>query len=112
MKLQTVTLNRWFVGLLAIVSFIASGVLAITSPSEVFWWGGFLRAGIVLVALWTCLPTRDRPAAWANFNPLTAAILVGVTLLAVIRPKIGLPALAIVLLVRYVFTPRRRPSVR
>lgn len=112
MKVQTVTLNRWFVGLLAVLCFVASGVLALTSPSEVFWWGGFLRAGIVLVALWTCLPTRDRPAAWADFNPLTAAILFGVTLLAVIRPKVGLPALAIVLLVRYVFSKRRSPSVR
>lgn len=112
MKVRTVTLNRWFVGLMAVACFVASGVVMITSPGEVFWWGGLLRAGIVLVALWSCLPTPDRPAAWADFKPLTAAIVLGVTLLAVIRPKIGLPALAVVLLIRYAFAPRRRTTLR
>lgn len=105
---RTVTLNRWITGVAALASFAASGIVAATAPQEQMWWGGLLRAGVVLTALWACLPTRNREAAWANFNPLTAAVLAGALLLAIIRPKIGVPAVAVLLLARYVFTPRRK----
>ncbi|HEX6987402.1 MAG TPA: hypothetical protein VF170_18635, partial [Planctomycetaceae bacterium] len=71
---------------------------------------GFLRAGVVLAALWACLPTKDRPAAWADLKPLPAAILLGALVLAVIRPKVGLPVLLVVLAVRWVAS-LRRPKV-
>ncbi|MBA3312189.1 MAG: hypothetical protein M3552_03640 [Planctomycetota bacterium] len=105
---QTVTLNRWLVGITAGVCFAASAVVALAAPQEQMWWGGLLRAGVVLAALWTCLPTKNRPAVWADFSPTTAALLIGTLLLAIVRPKIGIPAVVVLLVVRYVFTPRRK----
>ena len=107
MKSQTITLNRWFVAIAAAGCFVAAAIVAVRAPSEQLWWGGLLRAGVVLVALWLCLPTPSRPAAWADLKPTTAAILFGSLALAVIRPKLGLPLVALVLLLKYVFTPRR-----
>jgi hypothetical protein len=109
---QTVTLNRWLVGSIAVACFVASAVVAVTAPSEMMWWGGLMRAGVVLAALWACLPTKNRPAAWADFKPLSAALLIGALLLAILRPKVGIPAVVVLLAVRYVLTPRRRPPTR
>ena len=93
---------------MAAVCFAASAIVAFRAPSEQFWWGGMLRAGIVLVALWFCLPSNSRPAAWAGFKPLTAAVLGSALVLAIVRPKFGLPLVGLLLLIHYIFTPKRR----
>jgi hypothetical protein len=105
---QSITLNRWLVGLATIASFAASAIVAVVAPSELFWWGGLLRAGVVLGALWTCLPTRTRPAAWADFSPWAAALFAGVLLLAILRPRVGIPAIIALLFLRYLFTFRQK----
>lgn len=103
-----ITLNRWLVGILTLACLVASLITFLQSPDRPFWWGGFLRAAIVLGTLWICLPTQTQPAAWANFRPMTAALVLGVLLLAVIRPRIGLPILLGILAIRALFTRRRR----
>jgi hypothetical protein len=109
---RKVTLNRWLVGTAAVGCFIASASIALAAPRETFWWGGLLRAGIVLVALWFCLPTRNRPAAWADVSPLGAAILLGTLLIAIVRPRVGLPLLIVVLFVQWLFSLRHKPPVK
>jgi hypothetical protein len=105
---RTITLNRWLVGIATAGCLVASVIVAVAAPLELFWWGGLLRAGIVLGALWVCLPTKDRPAAWADFSPWTAALLGGVLLLAILRPRVGIPAIVVLLFLRYLFTSRRK----
>lgn len=105
---QSITLNRWLIGIAAIASFVAAAIVAAVAPSELFWWGGLLRAGIVLAALWTCLPTKTRPAAWADFSPWSAALFGGVLLLAILRPRVGIPAVVALLVLRYLFASRRK----
>jgi hypothetical protein len=106
---RTITLNRWLVGGATIVCFVASAIVAVLSPEDMLWWGGLLRAGVVLAALWMCLPTKDRPAAWADFSPWAAALFGGALLLAILRPRVGLPLVVVLLVLRYVFRPRRKP---
>ena len=108
----TITLNRWAVGVLAAGCFVAAVAIAVAAPREEFWWAGFLRAGVVLTALWFCLPTKDRPAAWADFRPLPAAVFAATLLLAVVRPKIGLPILLALIAFRVVFVRRKRSPAR
>lgn len=103
-----ITLNRWLVGGFTCACLAASILTFIQYPDRPFWWGGFFRAAIVLGTLWFCLPTQTQPAAWANFRPMTAALVLGVLLLAVIRPRIGLPILLGILAIRALFTRRRR----
>ncbi len=45
---RSITLNRWLIGVATIGCFVASAIVAILAPSELFWWGGLLRAGVVL----------------------------------------------------------------
>ena len=111
MKPESASFQRWFVGGAAVACFFTAAVLGVADPDEPFWWGGFLRAGIVCVALWACLPTRSRPAAWADFKPWPTALLVAAVLLAIIRPKVGLPLLFVALFVRWL-SNLRRPTPR
>lgn len=105
--------NKWFVGIMAAACFAASAAIAVSTPDEPFWWGGLLRAGVVLVVLWFCLPSRTRPAAWEGVRPFPTIILIGAMLLTIVRPKIGLPVLLIVLGIRWLsnlFRSRRTSS--
>ena len=106
--------NKWFVGVAACACFGAAGVIAARSPDDQFWWGGFLRAGVVLVALWFCLPSRDRPAAWTGLWTAPTLILIGAAVLTAVRPKVGLPVLLLVLAIRAMTNlfRRHRPSRR
>lgn len=106
MDSRTVTFNRWFVGILAAACFVAAAWIWLAAPQEQywrFWWGGFLRGGVVLVALWFCLPTKSRPAAWANFSPLSATLFAAAVLLTILRPKVGLILLLAVIAARAIF---------
>jgi hypothetical protein len=113
MESRTVTFNRWFVGILAVGCFVAAAWIWVAAPEEQywrFWWGGCLRGGVVLAALWACLPTKTRPAAWASFSPLSATLFAAAVLLTILRPKIGLLLLLAVIAARVMFSrfSRRR----
>lgn len=103
MDSRTITFNRWFIGVLAAACFVAAGWIATAAPEEQFWWGGFLRGGVVLVAFWFCLPTKTRPAAWASFSPLSATLFAAAVLLTILRPKVGLLLLLALIAARAMF---------
>lgn len=107
MENHTITLNRWFVGLATLACFMAAAITALRHPDEQFWWGSLFRAGIVLGTLWFCLPSRTRPAAWADFSPAAAAMIGGVLILTMIRPRLGLPILGVILFYRAIINRLR-----
>ena len=96
MNLNRETFNRIFVATAAAACFLAAGTIAFRTPDEPFWWGGFLRAGVVLTVLWFCLPARGRRAAWSGLRPLPTAMLLLGLVLTVVRPKLGIPLLVAV----------------
>lgn len=104
MENGTITFNRSVVAILTLGCFAAAALIWMRSPDDIFWWGGFIRAGLVLGVLWFCLPTHNRPAAWANFTPASAALVAGVLILTIIRPRLGLPLLGIIVLYRIIVT--------
>lgn len=115
MQWRRETLNRWFVAVMAASCFITAAIIARTHPDEMFWWGGFLRAGVVLVVLWFCLPTQGRKAAWSGMRPGPTFFVLGALFLVVLRPKVGLPILIVVLATTWISNRLRaflRPSPR
>jgi hypothetical protein len=93
---------------IATVALLTGGVfgLLFAEPGSV-WPAACLRIGIVLAALWTCFPTRTRPAAWAFLRPERLFVL-GLILWFLPRLKPILPAVAVVLLLLWFLRPRRR----
>lgn len=106
-------IRRMLVGLLALALLTASVVLwilpgASTNQATAMWRGGCGRMGIVVAALWMAMPTRSRPAAWANLNPRSVAAL-GLAALAIKFPlKLLLPLAGILVIAGFVLRPRRR----
>jgi hypothetical protein len=106
-------IRRMLVGVIALALLTASVVLwilpgASTSQATLMWRAGCGRMGIVVAALWMAMPTRSRPAAWANLNPRSVAAL-GLAALAIKFPlKLLLPLAAILVIAGLVLRPRRR----
>ena len=103
-----ITLRRALVGTVAIACLCGAATLWWLRPEAAVWYASLLRAGVVLSVLWLALPSRSRPAAWAQMSPLTAGILAATLLLTMRMPKVGIPLLLMLILLRYVFTPRTR----
>ena len=101
---------RRLVGGAAVACFVAAAVMAVAWRGSELWWGGALRAGLGLAVFWLALPAPGRPAAWEGISPLTGVVVVGAVVLALLRPKIGLPLCGLLLVFRYVFRPPRRRS--
>ncbi len=109
-------LRRLLVGLVAVGLLTAAFLLwilpgASTSQATVMWRGACARVGAVTAALWMALPSRTRPAAWANLNPRSVAAVAIVALAIRFPLRFLLPA-AVVLLITGAFlrpTPRPRP---
>lgn len=76
---------------------------------ESAWAAAASRVGIVLGALWLCLPTRTRPAAWASLSPGKVAA-VGIAAVLMNRIKIFLPFLAVAGLIVWALRPRNKRS--
>jgi hypothetical protein len=77
--------------------------------------GAAARVGIVMAAFWLALPTRNRPAAWANVSITSALpLILAATALLRIPFRILLPLAGVVLLVGVILRPRpaRRPERR
>lgn len=114
------TVSRPLVGFLAIGLLSLAIVLslwphAVSGAAGAAIGGAAARVGIVMAALWLALPTRDRPAAWANVSLASALPLVLVALALFRIPfRILLPLAGIVLLAGLVLRPRplRRPERR
>lgn len=70
---------------------------------------GCIRVGLLLGALWLALPTRTRPAAWANVSPYVVVGVV-VALLFVRQMRIFIPLLIVVGILGLLLRPRpKRP---
>ena len=92
----------------------AAGAVDAESQPLKLWWAGFGRVGLVMLALWLALPSKDRPAAWANVSkPMLVGVLLVVVLVAV-RPWIAVPLLAFLAIASLFLRPRakRRPESR
>jgi hypothetical protein len=90
----------------AVLLWILPG-MSTTGPAAM-WRGACGRIGTVMAALWLAMPTRTRPAAWANLNPRSVAA-VAICLLAIRFPLRFLVPAAGALLFLGVFL---RPKIR
>ncbi len=96
-------IRRMLVGVVAITLLTAALVLwilpgASTNQATLMWRAGCGRMGVVVAALWLAMPTRSRPAAWANLNPRSVAAL-GLAALAIKFPPKYLLLLGVILVV-------------
>lgn len=77
--------------------------------------GATARVGIVMVALWLALPTRNRPAAWAKVSSAWTVPVVLATLALFRVPfRLLIPLAGLLLVTGLVLRPRplRRPERR
>ena len=73
------------------------------------WQAAFTRIGLVMTAIWFALPTRNRPAAWANVSMSTFVGLLFVVLaLALPRFRYLLPIMIVAGIAAAVFRPREK----
>lgn len=82
-----VEVNRPLVGVIAFVCILTSVVLELLPDANEMWVAGFRRAGIMTAAVWLALPTKNRPAAWANVSPWTLIGVVGGIVAVAARPR-------------------------
>jgi hypothetical protein len=105
--------RRLLVGVIAVGLLTAAALLWIlpgtSTPGPTAMWRGTCgRVGTVLAAFWLAMPTRTRPAAWANLNPRSVAA-VGICLLAIRFPlRFLVPAAAALLFLGVFLRPKDR----
>lgn len=93
---EKITINRTMVGVIALVCVGTSVVLQIHGSEDkqaLMATGAFMRVGLVMAALWLALPTKNRPAAWANMSPWVLWGILGLVVMIAARPRIALYAL-------------------
>lgn len=110
-----VEVNRPLVGVIAAACLVMAGVLWQMPDSNEMWVAGLMRAGLMTGAFWLALPTKDRPAAWANVSPRTLIGIVGGIIAVAARPKLVLmysPVLIVLAVVGFVLKRRsvKRPD--
>jgi hypothetical protein len=109
--------QRWLVGLLAIVLLVVGAGLLAGDPSRAYeqYAAGCLRAGVLLAVFWLALPqTRPLKNRLALAAVLVAAVIIVVrprVLLVLFAPPVffGGVGLLVLWLVLRPRTPRRRP---
>jgi hypothetical protein len=85
-----IEVNRPLVGVIAVACLVIAAVLSQVPDSNTMWLAGFVRAGLMTGAVWLALPTKNRPAAWANVSPrILVGAAVGIVAIAA-RPKLVL----------------------
>ncbi|SFI54095.1 hypothetical protein [Planctomicrobium piriforme] len=106
--------NRILVAVMAVACLVAAFAIALTDSMDNLWCGSFVRAGLLLGALWIGLPTKGRAAAWANVSPYwILAAGAGIVLIGrvVKRPQVLIPFIAAFFILTWVWpllTGRRR----
>ncbi len=86
-----------------------------TDPTErnELWIAAFARVGLVMSALWIALPTKRRPAAWADVSPSTLIGLALALLVFARSPRLllhTLPLFAVLAVLNFIL--KRRPTSR
>lgn len=84
-----------------------SAVGFVVAEEDSVWPAAAMRIGIVLGALWLCLPAKSRPAAWAAFTPGRLMVIVLAAML-INRVKFMLPLLAIAGILGWILRPKKR----
>ncbi|MEZ6066396.1 MAG: hypothetical protein R3B90_11975 [Planctomycetaceae bacterium] len=108
MPQPSLPVNRTLVGVLAVVLTLAGVAVGLYDSLDNMWCGGLLRTGVLLAALWIALPTRHRPAAWANISPWTAVGAVILLVIFVRQPRAFIIVVAILVAGAIFVRPRRR----
>jgi hypothetical protein len=120
MQQSKMTVSRSLVGSLAIGLFGIALILSVwpnllSGAAGTLVGGAAARVGMVLAAYWLALPTRNRPAAWANVG-LASALPLFLVALALFRIpfRILIPLAGFVLLVGVILRPKpaQRPERR
>lgn len=113
---STIEINRPLTGVLAIACLTGAGVVwgfGLEEDQSPIWTAGFMRVGLLMSAFWLALPTRDRPAAWANVSRTTFIGLI-FSLIAMFRfPKVAFGMIAVLAAMHIFVRPRvkRRRSI-
>lgn len=113
---RTIKLSRLRVGLIALGCLALAGILKFgTDPTErnELWIAAFARVGLVMSALWIALPTKRRPAAWADVSPSTLIGLALALLVFARSPRLllhTLPLFAVLAVLNFIL--KRRPTSR
>lgn len=91
MNLEDWKVRRRIVAGIAIFCWILTGIFYLTEPvpAEAMSLAVSLRIGIVMSALWLAMPTKDRPAAWANMSAKWWVTFLLGTLVSLWRPKMA-----------------------
>lgn len=116
-------ISRPLVGVITVALLLTWGVMGLlqwtgtldSSDAQVrVWWAGFGRVGLLMFALWIALPSKGRPAAWANLSKPMLVLFLLVAVLLAVRPWIAVPLLALMALAGIFLRPRarRRPESR
>ncbi|QDT38771.1 hypothetical protein [Stratiformator vulcanicus] len=100
-------LNPRLVGLIALGCLLGAGGSYLFLPHKPSLYAGFIRVGLLMSALWLALPSKNREAAWARLSPLGVAIWVATLLLVAISPKLGVPLLIVLMVIRFIRRPLR-----
>lgn len=69
-------------GWLAVVCLAAGAIGFAANGYESAWASIASRVGIVLAALWMCLPTTSRPAVWSAITPGRLALIIAAVALS------------------------------
>lgn len=120
MRQSKKTISRTLVGGLAIGLFGVALILSmwpnlLSGAAGATVGGAAARVGIVMAAFWLALPTRNRPAAWANVSISSALpLLLAAVALFRIPFRILIPLAGLMFLVGVILRPRpvRRPERR
>jgi len=111
MSQQNVAVNRTLAGVLAIGCGLAGAALCVLRGTDDQFAAGFIRASLLLGALWCAMPGKNREAAWANVSPY---VLIGAVLAVVLvfrHLRVLLPIALVLAAIGYFLRPRtRRPS--
>jgi hypothetical protein len=108
MSSAKVPVNRMLVGVLAVGCVVAGFGIALLDTWENAVFAGLLRTGVLLGAVWLALPTKSRQAAWANISPWTLLGFLIVAVIAIRRPQIFFPMVAVFVVATLLIRPRRR----
>jgi chromate transport protein ChrA len=99
--------RRRRVGWITLVCIVLAAVGFSTQPKESVWPAAAMRVGIVLGALWLCLPARTRPAAWEAITRGRLAVII-LTAMLINRVKFVLPLLAIAGFLGWLLRPKKK----
>ena len=79
----SVPINRFSIGVIAIVLLMGAAILWFAAGSQNMWTGACLKVGLVMAALWLALPNGARQGNWghASLGTVVGFLLLGLVLI-------------------------------